>query len=98
MNQTPLTDQQIGATMFELPPLGLTLAFGPNIANALIKTRQVAESDGSELHFYGWPDGTTISWERTEPHLPLDIDGTVRCYHRFQETVRPLMEAQHESN
>jgi hypothetical protein len=98
MNQAPLTDQQIRATMFERPPLGLALAFGPGIANALINARPVVESHGNELHFYGWPDGTTISWECPEPHLPLEIDVIVCYYHRFQETARPLIEAQHGSN
>jgi hypothetical protein len=46
-----------------------------------------------------WPDGTTVSWERTgNSHQPLDRDGLVRAYKRFQETVRPLMEAQNGSH
>ncbi|MEF8699086.1 MAG: hypothetical protein V5B32_07480 [Candidatus Accumulibacter sp. UW26] len=94
MKRAILTDEQIRSTMFEIPDIGLVLAFGPEIANTMIEARAVVSAHGNHLCYFAWPDGTTISWERTGRHQPLDMDGLVRAYKRFQETVRPLMEAQ----
>ncbi len=98
MKRAILTDEQIRSTMFEIPDLGLVLAFGPEIASNMIEARRLVAAQGNELSYFGWPDGTTLSWERTNPQQPLDRDGLVRAYKRFQETVRPLMEAQNGSH
>lgn len=98
MKRAILSDEQIRSTMFEIPDLGLILAFGPQIGDEMIRARRVVATRGNQLCYFGWPDGTTVSWERTDPKQPLDIDGIVRTYKRFQETVRPLMEAQNGSH
>lgn len=97
MTRAMLTDEKIRSTMFEIPDLGLALAFGPEIAGKMIKARELVAAHGNELRYFGWPDGTTVSWELTELGQPLDMDGIARTYKRFQETVRPLMEAQNGS-
>jgi hypothetical protein len=95
MSHTPLTDEQIRTTFFEIQDVGLVLAYGPEITNQLLAYRRFVEAHGHKLRFFGWPDGTTVSCEITEPNVPLDVDYLILLYKRFQQTVRPQMEAQH---
>ena len=78
-----LSEQKICTQWFVVPSIGIVLAFGINFYNDFLKKQKTAELIGHELLLIGWPNGTNVLWENSDPTLKINLKELVEAYHAF---------------
>lgn len=83
-----LTQEQARTKRFKLPPLAMAMAFGIVVANEYANKISTIEANGGAADLFGWPDGTTVFWERSSPDDPLDEDKLEQAYYSFHSGIK----------
>lgn len=78
--QQTLTAEQIATQYFVVPYLLITLAFDRESCIEFGLLRRKIEATGGELLMIGWPDGTTMTYQRHHRGDPIDIACITEVY------------------